>query len=127
MIKNSVQLIGNLGNDIELKTLDNGKKVCNFSIAESFPTSKKDDDGKTVYETRWHKITVWDGLATKMEKYAIKGKPLIIIGFLDYDEYKSNDKDYKTAKIIAQDVELFMPFDYSLKKNIQTNFDSNFA
>jgi Single-strand binding protein family len=39
MAKNFVLITGNLGNDIELKILDNNKRVCNFSIAESYPTS----------------------------------------------------------------------------------------
>ena len=117
MAKNFVLITGNLGNDIELKILDNNKKVCNFSIAESYPTSKKDENRKTIYETRWHQITAWDGLAQKMSDFAIKGQPIQASGYLDYDEFKKDNKDYRTAKIVASEVELYAKFDYSERKN----------
>lgn len=115
MSRNFVLVTGNLGNDVELKVLEGNKKVCNFSIAESYPTSKKDANGKTVYETRWHQITAWDGLADKMAEYSIKGQPLQVSGYLDYDEFKTDNKNYKTAKIVANDIQLYSIFNYSGK------------
>lgn len=107
---------GNLGNDIELKTTEGGKKVCNFSIAESFRTSKKDENGKAIYDTRWHNVTAWDGLAQKMADFAVKGQPLIVRGYVDYDEYKKDNKDYKTVNIVADDINLYSRFDYAERK-----------
>jgi single-strand DNA-binding protein len=117
MSRNFVLVTGNLGNEIELKVFDNNKKVCNFSIAESYPTSKKDGNGKTIYETRWHQITAWDGLAQKMSDYAVKGQPIQASGYLDYDEFKKDNKDYRTAKIVANEVELYAKFDYLDRRN----------
>lgn len=127
MSRNFVSVTGNLGSDVELTVLENNKKVCNFSIAESYPTSKKDENGKTVYATRWHHITAWDGLAHKMAEYSIKGQPVQVSGYLDYDEYKKDNKDYRTAKIVANDIDLFCAFNYvgKTKSNEQDKKPAN--
>jgi single-strand DNA-binding protein len=117
MSKNFVLVTGNMGSDVELKTLDSNKKVCNFSIAESYATSKKDENGKTIYETRWHNVTAWDGLAQKLADYSFKGQPVQVSGYLDYEEFKTDTKSYKNAKIVANEIELFAKFDYAGRKN----------
>ena len=101
-----------------MKVLENGKKVCNFSNAESYPTSKKDEHGKKVYETRWHHVTAWDSLASKMDEYSVKGMPVQVSGYLDYDEFKKDNKEYKNAKIVANDIQLYGILHYSGKEKI---------
>jgi single-strand DNA-binding protein len=108
MSKNFVLVTGNLGNDIELKVFDNNKRVCNFSIAESYPTSKKDKNGNTIYETRWHQITAWDGLAQKMSDYAVKRQPIQASGYLDYDEFKKITRTTKRQRSLQMKLS-YMP------------------
>ncbi|NUM42607.1 MAG: single-stranded DNA-binding protein [Leptospiraceae bacterium] len=79
---------------------------CNFSIAESYPTSKKDEKNETVYDTRWHDITAWEGVAKKLEKYSKKGSLITISGRLEYDTYEKDGVNIKRAKIIADNAEI---------------------
>src|SRR5215204_270237 len=88
-LKNKVQLIGNLGNNPEIKTLDGGKKMAKFSIAtnESYRNAK----GEKVRETQWHSLVAWGKLAEIAEKYLTKGKEVAIEGKLRNRSY--NDKE----------------------------------
>ncbi len=88
-LKNKVQLIGNLGNAPEVKTLDSGKKMARFSVAtnESYRNAK----GEKVTETQWHNLVAWGKLAEIAEKYLGKGKEVAIEGKLVSRSY--NDKE----------------------------------
>lgn len=80
MIRNNVQLVGNLGQNPEVKTLPGGKKVANFSIACT--DSHTDKEGRKIDTTQWFNIIAWEGLATVAEKYMVKGKQVAISGRL---------------------------------------------
>ena len=71
-------LIGNLGKDPEVQTLEKNIKVAKFSLAttESF----KDDKGQIHTLTDWHSIVLWRGLAELAEKYLHKGSTIYIEG-----------------------------------------------
>ena len=69
---NKVILIGNLGKDPEVRHLENGAVVANFSIATS-ETYMDKNTGQKVENTDWHDIVVWRGLAEVVEKYVKKG------------------------------------------------------
>ncbi len=86
---NKVQLIGNLGKEPEVKTLESGKKMARFSVAtnESYRNAK----GEKVTETQWHNLVAWGKLAEIVEKYLVKGKEVAIEGKLINRSY--NDKD----------------------------------
>lgn len=88
-LKNKVQLIGNLGNAPEVKTLESGKKMARFSIAtnESYRNAK----GERMTETQWHNLVAWGKVAELVEKYLVKGKEVMIEGKLVNRSY--NDKD----------------------------------
>jgi len=88
-LKNKVQLIGNLGNAPEIKTLDGGKKMARFSIAtnESYRNAK----GEKVTETQWHNLVAWGKVAEIVEKYLNKGSEVAIEGKLTNRSY--NDKE----------------------------------
>jgi single-strand DNA-binding protein len=55
--KNSVQLIGRIGNDLELKQVGDDKKVLRLSLATS--DNYKNAQGERVTETQWHQVVVW--------------------------------------------------------------------
>ncbi len=88
-LKNKVQLIGNLGNAPEVKTLESGKKMARFSVAtnESYRNAK----GEKITETQWHSLVAWGKVAEIVEKYLTKGKEVAIEGKLINRSY--NDKD----------------------------------
>ncbi len=88
-LKNKVQLIGNLGMNPEVKTLDGGKKLAKFSIAtnETYRNAK----GDKVKETQWHNVVAWGKTAEIAEKYLTKGSEVAVEGKITYRNY--NDKD----------------------------------
>jgi len=75
---NKVILIGNLGNDPEVRKLDSGVTVVNFSMATSETYKDKNSNEKTT-ETQWHNIVLWRGLAEVAEKYLKKGSKIYIV------------------------------------------------
>jgi len=88
-LKNKVQLIGNLGNNPEIKTLDGGKKMAKFSIATN--EYYRSANGEKITETQWHSLVAWGKLAEIIEKYISKGSEVAVEGKLTYRTY--NDKD----------------------------------
>lgn len=101
-IRNKVQLIGNLGNDPEVKNLENGKKVANFSLAtnEFYKNSK----GEKIQNTQWHYIVVWGKTAEIVEKYARKGKEIALEGKLTYRSYESDDQKRYVTEVVANEI-----------------------
>jgi single-strand DNA-binding protein len=104
-LRNRVQLIGNLGQDPEVKTLESGKRVANFTIAtrEEF----KNAEGQKVSESIWHNIVAWNGLADIVSKYLKKGNEVALEGKLVYRSYedKSGVTRYVT-EIVLNDLAL---------------------
>jgi len=95
-LRNKVQLIGNLGKNPEIITLDSGKKLAKFSIATN--ESYKDSSGEKVTDTQWHNIVAWNKTAEIIEKYLQKGNEVAIEGKLTSRSYetKEGDKRYVT-------------------------------
>lgn len=102
-LKNSVRLIGNLGNAPEVKTIADNKKLAKFSMATN--ETYKNEQGEKVTETYWHNIVVWGKLAGIAEKYLQKGSEVAIEGKLTNKSYtdKDGNKRYIT-KIIANEI-----------------------
>lgn len=95
-LRNKVQLIGNLGNNPEIITLESGKKLAKFSIAtnENYKNSK----GEKVTDTQWHNIVAWNKTVDIIEKYLEKGNEVAIEGKLTSRSYetKEGEKRYIT-------------------------------
>lgn len=85
---NKVILIGNLGGDPEIRCLDNGNTVANFSIATSESWTK---DGEKHDKTEWHKIVAWGKLAEICGKYLHKGKQVCIEGKLQTRKWEDKE------------------------------------
>jgi single-strand DNA-binding protein len=85
-LKNRVTLIGNLGQDPEIKTTETGKKVTNFTLATD--DGYKNSDGQKVSETTWHNIVAWNGLAEIAGKYLKKGRQVAVEGRIVYRTYE---------------------------------------
>lgn len=91
-LRNSVQLIGNLGKDPEVKTFGDKKKVT-FSIATT--DSYKNQKGEKVQDTQWHNVVIWGGLATVAEKYLKKGSEVAVEGKLVHRAYETAQGEKK--------------------------------
>lgn len=102
-MKNKVQLIGNVGNDPEIKNFDGGKKVAILTIATN--DGYTNDKGEKVALTEWHKVVAWGKTADIIEKYVTKGKEIAIEGKLTHRSYddKNGEKRYIT-EVVANEV-----------------------
>ncbi|MDB4907291.1 MAG: single-strand binding protein [Gemmatimonadetes bacterium] len=93
---NKVTLIGNLGNDPEVRSTTGGNRVATFSLATS--RSWNDAAGAKQEKTEWHRCVVWNTkssqLADIVEKYVKKGDKLYIEGRIEYRQWQ--DKDGQT-------------------------------
>jgi single-strand DNA-binding protein len=102
-LRNSVKLIGRLGQDPEVKLLDTGNKVATFALAtsESFTTK----DGNKQEQTQWHSIVVWGKLAVVCEKYLKKGKQIAIDGQLTYRTWEDkNGMKHYISEVVANEM-----------------------
>jgi len=105
---NKVILIGNMGKDPEIRSLENGVKVASFSLATS--ESYKNKEGQKVEQTEWHNIVMWRGLAEVAEKYLKKGSQIYLEGKIrtrSWDD-KEGNKRY-TTEIIADTFTMLGP------------------
>ena len=95
---NRATLIGNIGKDPEIKTLQNGRKFVSFSLA----TSKRyrDNNGEQKEETQWHNIVIWGKTAETFENIGIvKGTQLYIEGEItnrSWTDQTTGQKRYTT-------------------------------
>ncbi|MBK6265996.1 single-stranded DNA-binding protein [Marivirga sp. S37H4] len=96
---NKVILIGNLGKDPEVRHLDNGATVANFSIATT--ESYKDKTGQKVDQTEWHNIVLWRGLAEIAEKYLKKGDSVFIEGKLRTRSWEKDGVTRYTTEVVG--------------------------
>lgn len=102
---NKVILLGNLGKDPEVRKLENGKSVANFSIATS--ETYKDKSGEKVTNTEWHNIVLWSPLAEIAERYVKKGNQIYIEGKLTTRSYEDKEGVTKyVTEIVGRDLTL---------------------
>ncbi len=102
---NKVILIGNVGGTPEVRTLENGVKVANFSIATT--ERYTDKKGGKVEQTEWHRLEVWNGLAKVAETIIEKGDRLCIEGKIKTEKWEDKDGNPKsTVKIRVERIEL---------------------
>jgi single-strand DNA-binding protein len=100
-LRNKVQLIGNLGQNPEIRTFENGNIVARFSLATK--DSYRDAEGKKITETQWHNLIAWGNLAKTIEKYLIKGSEVAVEGKLTHRAFedKEGKKRYYTEVVIS--------------------------
>ena len=100
---NKVILLGNLGKDPEVRYLDNGVAVANFSIATT--ENYKNKSGERVSQTEWHNIVVWRGLAEVAEKYLKKGASVYIEGKIKTRKWEDKEGNTRyNTEILADNM-----------------------
>lgn len=105
MSVNKAILVGNVGNDPEVKYLDSGTAVARFSLATS--ESYKNRAGERVTQTEWHNIVAWRNLAELAEKYIKKGRQLFIEGRITNRTWEDKDGNKRyTSEIVALSIQL---------------------
>ena len=100
---NKVTLVGNVGNDPEIKTFQNGNKVVNISLATSERWKDK-ETGEMKSNTEWHRVAIFNAiLADIVEKYVKKGSKIYVEGQLQTRKWQdSNGTDKYTTEIVLQ-------------------------
>lgn len=103
MSVNKALLIGNVGSDPEIKTMQNGNKIANFSLATSERWKAK--DGSQQEKTEWHRITIWnENLVRVVENFVKKGSKLYLEGQIEtrkWQDQNGNDR-YSTEIVLKQ-------------------------
>lgn len=102
---NKVILVGNLGNDPDVKYTQGGMAVCTLSLATT--SVRKDKDGNNQERTEWHRVKLFGKLGEIAGEYLRKGKQCYIEGSIRYDKYTGKDGvERYTTDIIADEMQL---------------------
>jgi len=100
---NKVILVGRLGKDPEVRNLDNGVSVANFTMATS-ESYKDRTTGEKKEVTEWHNIVLWRGLAEVSQKYLHKGDLVYIEGKLRTRSWEKEGVTRYTTEIVADNM-----------------------
>lgn len=99
---NKVILIGNLGRDPEVRTMQNGSKVANLNLATS-ESWKDKATGERKEKSEWHRIVIFGQLTEIAEKYAKKGSKVYVCGSLQTRKWTDKDGAEKyTTEVVLQ-------------------------
>lgn len=97
---NKVTLIGHLGGDPEVRTLESGTKAGRFSLATNESYKDKEDNWQTL--TEWHNVVVWRDAAERAERQLKKGMLVYVEGKISYRKYTDKDGvERNTTDIVA--------------------------
>lgn len=98
---NKAILIGNLGGDPEVRYLEGGQAVANFTLATNRVYTTRENEKRE--ETEWHRIVLWGKLAEIAEKYLKKGKTIYVEGRLRTRQWQDKDGVTKyTTEIVGE-------------------------
>ena len=104
MSLNRVMLIGNLGQDPELRYTQSQLPVCNFSIATT--DRRKDDTGNWNEHTEWHRVVVFGKTAENCSNYLKKGRQVFVEGRISTRKWQDKDgNDRYTTEVVGQTVQ----------------------
>ena len=103
---NKVILVGNVGMDPEVRTIESGAKVARVRLATTERLFDRQSN-ETKEHTEWHTITLWRGLADVVDKYVRKGSQIYVDGRLRTREWTDKDGQKRyTTEILADDMKL---------------------
>ena len=106
MSLNSVNIMGNLTRDPELKYTPSGKAVCNISIANNRIYVR---NGEKVSEVSYFDVEAWGVVAENCAKYLSKGRGIVVEGRLRQDRWEKEGKTQSRVRIAANSIH-FLPF-----------------
>ncbi|HST45482.1 MAG TPA: single-stranded DNA-binding protein [Luteimonas sp.] len=102
---NKVILVGNLGNDPDVKYTQGGMAITTLSLATS--STRKDKDGQQVEKTEWHRVKLFGKLGEIAGEYLKKGRMVYIEGSIRYDKFTGQDGVEKYfTDIVADEMQM---------------------
>ncbi|MFZ7095645.1 single-stranded DNA-binding protein [Luteimonas dalianensis] len=102
---NKAILVGNLGNDPEIKYTQGGMAITKISLATT--SVRKDRDGNTQENTQWHRVTFFGKLGEIAGEYLRKGSQVYVEGEIRYDKYTGQDGVEKYfTEIVANEMQM---------------------
>jgi single-strand DNA-binding protein len=101
---NKVILVGNLGNDPEVKYTAGGMAICTLSVATT--SVRKDKEGQQVEKTEWHRVKLFGKLGEIAGEYLKKGRQAYIEGRIEYGMYEKDGVKHYTTDIIADEMQM---------------------
>lgn len=102
---NKVILLGNVGQDPEVRTLETGVKVARLRLATTERMFNRQTNEASEH-TEWHSITLWRGLADVADKYVRKGSQIYVEGRLRSREWEKDGQRHFGVEIVADDMKL---------------------
>lgn len=102
---NKVILLGNVGQDPEVRTLETGVKVARLRLATTERMFNRQTN-ETTEHTEWHSITLWRGLADVADKFVRKGSQIYIEGRIRSREWERDGQRHFGFEIVADDMRL---------------------
>lgn len=97
-----VIIVGNLGRDPELKYIQSGVAVCNFTVAVSTTTGQGEQRQE---KTTWFRVAAWRELGERCQQYLAKGRQVMVIGTVDVRAYTDNSgQPQASLELTARDV-----------------------
>jgi len=114
---NKVILIGNIGQDPEVRHLESGVAVASFSLATN--ENYRDKSGEWQKLTEWHNITAWRGLAENVERNYKKGMQIYVEGKLSTRKWQDKDgNDRYTTDVVANTMRILEKRDANSQSSI---------
>ncbi len=102
---NKVILVGNLGNDPDMKYTQGGMAICTLSLATT--SVRKDKDGQQIEKTEWHRVKLFGKLGEIAGEYLKKGRQVYIEGSIRYDKFTGQDGVEKYfTDIVADEMQM---------------------
>lgn len=101
---NKVILVGNLGNDPDVKYTQGGMAITTISLATT--SVRKDRDGNQQEKTEWHRVKLFGKLGEIAGEYLRKGRQVYIEGRLEYGSYEKDGVKHYTTDIVADDMQM---------------------
>ena len=104
VIKNRVQLTGNLGKDPDMREFDGGKRMARFSVAtnERFTYG----DGQTKDDTQWHNVVAWGRVAELASQQLHKGSKVMLEGRLVHRVWEKDGQKRYSTEVVANSFQL---------------------
>ena len=106
-MKNSVTLVGHVGNTPEVRVTQSGASITSLSLATN--RSFKDSEGKRQTETEWHRITCFNGIGKSVAEHVAKGALIMVTGRIHYTRWTDQTgTDRYGCEIIAEQVDFLV-------------------
>jgi single-strand DNA-binding protein len=106
---NQILLIGNVGQDPEMRYTPSGAAVTNFSLAVNYRRSSRGGDVQDVQEeTEWFRVSAWNRLAETVNQYLVKGSKVFVDGRFQSRQYVGSDGQTRTSNEVIANRVLFL-------------------